>query len=293
MNHLLRSLAPISDAGWKLDEEARERLTARWPPASSSTSPAPTAGTHSATNLGRINEIASAPCDGVNAAQRRVLPLVELRADFEISLAELRDLDRGAEDVDLDALDAAAHQIAVAENVAVLHGWEAASITGISEASPHQPFQLGDVADGYPRPVASAVEQLLQSGVSGPYALALGRDQYTRVVETAEHGGYPLLDHLKQDPRRPDRLGPRGQGRGRAQPSRRGLPVRVRPGSVDRLRRPRRRCRPPVPRGELQLPRGHARGRGRLDHIAFRGAAPRRLNRPPQARPWDVMAAIS
>lgn len=28
MNHLLRSLAPISDAGWALlDEEARERLT--------------------------------------------------------------------------------------------------------------------------------------------------------------------------------------------------------------------------------------------------------------------------
>ena len=27
---------------------------------------------------------------------------------------------------------------------------------------------------------------------------ALGRDEYTRVVETAEHGGYPLLDHLRK-----------------------------------------------------------------------------------------------
>jgi len=44
--------------------------------------------------------------------------------------------------------------------------------------------------------VASAVEQLLQSGVGGPYALALGSDEYKRVVETAEHGGYPLRDHL-------------------------------------------------------------------------------------------------
>ncbi|MFL5886875.1 MAG: family 1 encapsulin nanocompartment shell protein, partial [Thermoleophilaceae bacterium] len=33
-------------------------------------------------------------------------------------------------------------------------------------------------------------------GVTGPYGLALGREQYRRVVETAEHGGYPLLDHL-------------------------------------------------------------------------------------------------
>ena len=29
-------------------------------------------------------------------------------------------------------------------------------------------------------------------------ALAFAREQYTRVVETAEHGGYPLLDHLRK-----------------------------------------------------------------------------------------------
>ena len=26
------------------------------------------------------------------------------------------------------------------------------------------------------------------------------------MVETAEHGGYPLFDHLRADPRRPDRV---------------------------------------------------------------------------------------
>jgi uncharacterized linocin/CFP29 family protein len=40
------------------------------------------------------------------------------------------------------------------------------------------------------------VERLLHCGISGPYALALGGEQYQRVVETAEHGGFPLLDHL-------------------------------------------------------------------------------------------------
>ena len=33
---------------------------------------------------------------------------------------------------------------------------------------------------------------------AGPYGLALGREQYRRVVETAEHGGYPLLEHLRK-----------------------------------------------------------------------------------------------
>ena len=52
-----------------------------------------------------------------------MLPLVELRADFTISRAELDDLERGADDIDLGPLDEAAKQIAHAENVAVFHGW--------------------------------------------------------------------------------------------------------------------------------------------------------------------------
>jgi uncharacterized linocin/CFP29 family protein len=124
-----------------------------------------------------------------------VLPLVELRADFEVARAELRDADRGADDADLGALDKAAHHIALAENVAVFHGWQGA-ISGIEEASPHEQVQIGDAVEGYPRHVAGAVERLLCDGITGPYGLALGREQYRRVVETAEHGGYPLLDHL-------------------------------------------------------------------------------------------------
>jgi uncharacterized linocin/CFP29 family protein len=197
MNHLLRSLAPISDSGWKmLDDEARERLT----PALAARRLVDFSGPHgweySATNLGRTAPLPSAPCDGVTGLQRRVLPLVELRADFELSRSELRDADRGAEDADLEDLDRAAHQIAVAENKAVFHGWHGA-MTGIEEAAPHEPLQLGGPPDrAYPHRVAEAVQQLLHSGISGPYGLALGGEQYQQVARTAEHGGYPLLEHL-------------------------------------------------------------------------------------------------
>jgi uncharacterized linocin/CFP29 family protein len=141
--------------------------------------------------------LTSTPSDGVIGVQRRVLPLVEIRADFELSRSELRDADRGAQDADLEALDKAAHQIAIAENVAVFHGWHGA-ITGIGESSTHEQVSLGERADGYTRQVAGAVERMLCDGIGGPYGLALGRNQYRRVVETAEHGGYPLLDHLRK-----------------------------------------------------------------------------------------------
>lgn len=197
MNHLLRPHAPISDAAWNLlDGEAHERLTPALAARKLVDVSGPRGWEHSATNLGRTSPLTSSPSE-VAGLQRRVLPLVEVRADFALSRAELRDADRGADDIDLAELDKAAHQMAVAENVAVFHGWHDA-FTGIVEASPHEQVQLGDDANGYPRQVASAVERLLGSGVAGPYGLALGRKEYQRVVETAEHGGYPLLDHLRK-----------------------------------------------------------------------------------------------
>ena len=150
----------------------------------------------SATALGRLELLADSGCEGVAAAQRQVLPLVELRADFNVSRAELAAGDRGAADVDLASLDEAARRIAQAENSAVFNGLKAARIAGAAEASTHSPIKLDDDYDNYPRQAAKAVEALRQAGIDGPYGIALGPDDYTGVIETTEHGGYPVLDHL-------------------------------------------------------------------------------------------------
>jgi uncharacterized linocin/CFP29 family protein len=198
MNHLLCELAPIRDVSWKvLDDEARERLGPALAARRLVDFSGPKGWEHSATDLGRTEPLSATPTDGVSGLRRRVLPLVELRADFVVSREELRDTDRGADDTDLDALDAAAHQIASAENAAVFRGWQGA-LSGIAETTPHHPMPLGGTADGYPRVAAAAVERLLQSGVGGPYGLALGSGEYRLVLQTAEHGGYPLLRHLRK-----------------------------------------------------------------------------------------------
>jgi uncharacterized linocin/CFP29 family protein len=195
-NHLLRSHAPISEDGWALlDEEARERLVAALAARRLVDFSGPHGWEYSASNLGRTEPIAQAPCDGVGGLRRRVLALAEVRAGFTVAREELRAGDRGAEDVDLAELDQAARNLAVAENKAVFHGWSQAGFEGITEASPHRLTRDG-AFDDYPRHVAKAVELLLRGGIAGPYGLALGTEDYTGVVETAEHGGYPLFDHL-------------------------------------------------------------------------------------------------
>src|SRR5689334_16507126 len=110
MNHLLRAQAPISDDAWKLiDAEARDRLVPGLAARRLVDFVGPLGWEYSATNLGRVEEVA-ASADRLEARRRRVLPLVELRAPFTVSREELRAGDRGADDVDFDDLDVAARQ---------------------------------------------------------------------------------------------------------------------------------------------------------------------------------------
>jgi uncharacterized linocin/CFP29 family protein len=197
LSHLLREHAPITEAGWRLlDDEARERLTPALAARKLVDFSGPHGWEHSATNLGRVEEVSDVPTEGVAASQRRVLGLVELRAHFSVSRAQLDDAERGAPDVDLETLDKAARRIATAENAAVFAGWATAGVRGIAEAATHDAINLGEDCEVYPRHVAKSVDALRDAGIDGPYGLALGREAHTHVLETAEHGGYPLFQHL-------------------------------------------------------------------------------------------------
>jgi uncharacterized linocin/CFP29 family protein len=199
MNHLLRDLAPVTDRGWEqLEDEARRQLVSALAARKLVDFSGPHGWEHSATDLGRVETVPKAVVEGVRPVRRSVLPLVEPRTDFTVARTELEAIGRGAEDADLDSLDEAARRIALAENVAVFQGWEEAGITGIVAASPHDPIPLSEDLTACPRHIAAAVEVLLAHGISGPYGLALGPDVYKGVIETTEHGGYPLFDHLRK-----------------------------------------------------------------------------------------------
>jgi uncharacterized linocin/CFP29 family protein len=202
-DHLLRDLAPIPTRAWKaIDDEARERLTpllaarrlAEW---------VGDGGWHrDAMSVGRTSELTELPsrvaADEVRARRRRVQPLAEFRVPFTVGRHEIEDIQRGARDPEFDDLARAARVASEIENRAVFHGWSAADIVGIAESSPYPTIALGTDCAQYPGVVARAVDTLRRNGIEGPYALAIGPSGYTRIVETTEHGGYLLIDHLSR-----------------------------------------------------------------------------------------------
>lgn len=204
MDHLRRELAPISDKAWEQIELEATRTLRHFLAARPLVDfVGPLGWEHAAQPLGRVSALSSpapAPEDvaeHVAVSQRAVQPLMEVRAPFEIPFDELDAIDRGVPDPDLSPVVEAARRAAFVEDHATFHGYDAADITGVTPASPHEALPISDDYDEYPGIVARAAARLRASGVGGPYATALGPRCYTGVIETTEHGGYPVLEHIK------------------------------------------------------------------------------------------------
>jgi uncharacterized linocin/CFP29 family protein len=198
VNHLRRELAPVTDAAWtQILEQATSALKLSLTARKLFELSGPHSWTTSSVDLGRRQTLDSGPVDGVSAAQRRVLPLVELRTPFDLSIDDLDDADRGATDLDLEVVVAAATQAAVAEDTVVFHGFAAGGIDGIAATSPHEPIEIDEDYEQYPRSVAQAVALLRAAGVDGPFGVALGPRCYTGVIESTEDGGYPVFEHIR------------------------------------------------------------------------------------------------
>jgi len=199
MNHLFREKAPITPAGWdEIEKEARRTLRALLAARRVVDFKGPLGWDDSDVELGRADPIA-APSSGpdVQSRLRRVQPLVEMRIPFEVTRAELDAIDRGARDPDLDAVTAAAREIAIAEDRSIFHGYKAARITGICEARKDVSVPLGESHTDYPLAVATALTYLHDEGIEGPFSVVLSEQLYKDLAARTD-SGYPIISHVQR-----------------------------------------------------------------------------------------------
>jgi uncharacterized linocin/CFP29 family protein len=198
MDDLHRELAPISSKAWEaIDREAKRALELLLAARKLVDFSGPLGWEQSAVGLGSTEALAG-PVPGVEMARRRVLPLVELRAAFEIGRAVLEDIGRGDRGADLGPVLEAARRIAHAEDTLIFEGHSAVGFPGIVASSPHRPIALPRAEEAILGAVSEAIEVLREAGVGGPYAIALGPRTYSEWSRALLRTGTPLLDVLRR-----------------------------------------------------------------------------------------------
>ncbi len=197
MNNLQRELAPISDKAWAQIEDEATRTLKRHLAARRVVDVVGPKGTDlAAVGTGHQREI-KPPANGIQANQREVKALVELRVPFQLAREAIDDVERGATDSNWAPVKAAAQKIAFAEDGAVFDGYAAAGIEGIRQGCSNPALTLPGSVKAYPAAVAQAVSQLRLAGVNGPYVLALGAQEYSAATGGTDEG-YPVLRHIER-----------------------------------------------------------------------------------------------
>jgi uncharacterized linocin/CFP29 family protein len=197
MDLMRQQLAPISDAAWdEINDEAKNVFAVHLSGRRVVDVSGPLGIQAAAVNLGRL-EVPKQKDNELQYGIRKVQPMVEVRAPFELDIWELDNVDRGARDPDLDDLRRAAKEIAKFEERAIYDGFSEGSIRGLVDSSEFDPIAVelepGSLLDA----VTKAVMRLRYADVDGPYVLALGAALH-QSLDSGFEQAYPLRKRLLQ-----------------------------------------------------------------------------------------------
>jgi uncharacterized linocin/CFP29 family protein len=197
MSPVPSSRGPLSDAVWSALTEAmvasaRHVLAAR----RVATFDGPRGWEHVASRLGVITR-----CETTEGRATVCLPevalLAEIKADFELAWAAVQAFEAGAPALDTAAVEAAAREVALAEDRIALYGRpvghgfltspESGRVRAGDWAKPGQAIQ----------DLLRAVEWLDRAGIAGPYEAVLSSAAYYAYLQATTPGGDPARAQLK------------------------------------------------------------------------------------------------
>lgn len=198
MTILKQNLAPITTKAWdEIQEEAVKTFNSALTARRFVGIDGPKGMDFGAVNIGRLEMNEKAEKSGLRYGLHQVQPLVEVRIPFELDIWELDNIERGAPDVDLDPLTAAAKEIVKFEENAIYDGFKAASINGLRNSSEFPAINYPKKAEELPTAIAKALNQFREAAVAGPFSLILDTKKWEALAGIAK-GGYPLLKQIER-----------------------------------------------------------------------------------------------
>jgi uncharacterized linocin/CFP29 family protein len=179
MDVLKRELAPISVKAWEeIDRRAKEVLKNYLSARKFVRVNGPMGLDFTSVTEGRI-EVHSDEL--LNYGIYSVRPLIEPRVSFKLGRWELDNIERGAKDINLDALDEAVKNMAQFEEKVVFNGLEDACIKGILESSPNKLGELGDTESEILANVTKGVMILERAIAEKPYVLVVSEEVWCKL----------------------------------------------------------------------------------------------------------------
>lgn len=197
MDILKRSLAPITLEAWtEIDNQARQTLIAVLSARKIVDVKGPLGWNYAAVPLGRLEVPPGQKHEEVRYGIHKVLPLLEIEAPFELDIWEVDNIVRGAQNIDLSALEAAAHKVAQFEEQAIYYGFPQAGIVGLKDATHHTGFAMSNDPQSILEQVTRGLTAFIQHSIEGPYALVVNPEIWLHL--STYISGYPLKKHLEE-----------------------------------------------------------------------------------------------
>lgn len=192
---LYRDLAPISEKAWEeIDETASEVLKSYLTGRKVVKVNGPKGLDHNVITEGRLGNVEEK--GEIYYGNYEVLPLTEVRREFEMKRWELDNISRGAKDVDYDALEEAVKEVALFEDNAIYNGLEDAMIKGIEGSREGETIDLGKDSKEIMEAVTEGVIRLQEAYAEGPYTLVVNEEAYKRILSVDT--GYPFEQKIEK-----------------------------------------------------------------------------------------------
>lgn len=171
-----RNLVPISSAALsEIDAQASRTLRAVLSSRKFVDVEGPKGWDFAGVAVGRLRDASDCStelCTGV----REVLPAVESRVSFELCPFELHNVDRGAKDPDLTAVEKAALDAAKFEEDVIYNGFEKAGIKGLLQSCANEAVTVpAGNPDDFIAALAGVIRDMkIRDSIGGPYVLVGG-----------------------------------------------------------------------------------------------------------------------
>jgi uncharacterized linocin/CFP29 family protein len=191
MDILKRELAPITLEAWaEIDAQATRSLTATLSARKVLDVTGPMGPDFAGVPEGRLDFPKKKAKDDVAYGIYRVHHLVEAKVPFDLEIAELDNVVRGAKDVDLTSLEHAARNIALFEEKVVYHGLTQANINGLNRCAENKCLTMGSQPEQLLEGIAEGITIFTERSIEGPFAFVAGPKIWSKM--SAHLQGYPV-----------------------------------------------------------------------------------------------------